>query len=311
VSIKGEMKFAFLCVVLIASVCGHAIVRNPMGWNTNPSTTSPCGAGTAPTSPDAIWKIGSTVIILWQVVAADGVGEVTMTFDPTGQQNFVGAPVTLIQNIGAPNAVAFFNLTSVIPSTTCTGPNSMCTVQFKTSSNWFSCTSVQLVAVNPPPVNTNPTCEVATGLAFCSELNGQFVSVPHGQTPATVDSEVSATYPANLYNPNVFTNGNSSACAAAYKTFLCHNSLPYCGTAAACQTLCYNAINTCKVTPAELGLYPCASGPISCCQNGTLPCNNPSISNGNSVYVPIHMNAASSYQVMGLFLFAILVLLLA
>jgi len=303
------MKIAFFCAVFLATVCGHAILRNPMGWNTNPSKTSPCGAGTAPTSPDAIWKIGSTVTILWQVVAADGVGTVTMTFDPTGQMNFVGAPAALIQNIGAPAAVAFFNLSAVIPSTTCTGPNNMCSVQFATSSDWFSCTSVQLVANNPPPVNTNPTCEKATGLTFCSELNNQFVSVPHGQTPATVDSEVAATYPANLYNPNVFTNGNSSACAAAYKTFLCHNSLPYCSTSAACQTLCYNAINTCKVTAAELNLYPCASAPVSCCQNGTLPCYNPSISNGNTNYVPINMNGASGLQVIGLFIWAIVFLL--
>jgi len=297
------MQFQFLLFsFLFISIQGHAILRVPLGWNTNPSKTSPCGAGVQPTVPDAIWKVGTTVTITWQVVASDGSGAVTVTFDPTGQMNFVGAPQSLISTIGTAPMVGTFNFSLTIPSVTCTGPDNMCSVQFMSSSAWFSCTSVQLVTTPPPPVITTPTCEIATGMKFCTQLNNQFVLVPHGQTAAGVDSEVSSTYSANVINPNVFTFGNSSACGPAYKNFLCSQTLPYCGTQGACQAICNYALQTCGLTQKEADLYNCGLGPISCCQNGTLPCANPIFQTGPT-FVPIIPHGDSTRTLPVLYLF--------
>jgi len=208
------------------------------------------------------------VVITWQVVAGDGVGSVIASLDPAGGQNFP-APPNLVQTIGTAPAVGTYNFTLNVTAVTCTGAGGVCTLQVKSSSDWYSCATVQLTAAPAPTIAPpTPVCQLVNGLAFCSELNGQYVTLPGtGATPVNLDIQTQNTYNLNYNNPMVFMN-NSTACATAYKTFLCHNDFPYCGYKAACQSLCTTAIQTCQVTPAEAGLYNCNSGPVSCTYPG-------------------------------------------
>jgi len=263
-----------LCVVLFLSALyisgeAHAILRIPQPWAANPSKTSPCGGANTLATPDAAWKIGSVVNITWQVIAADGVGTVNIAYDTAAAQNFQ----TSTSTIGNAPAVGTYVFQYTVPNVNCN--NGICTAQLASSSSWFSCTTVQLTQNNPPPVIPPvPVCSLVNGLTFCAELNGQFVMVPPGQTPAEVDTQTHNTFNANFANPKVFSS-NSSACAAAYKTFLCHNDLPYCPSNAACQTLCGNALAACQITTEHAALYNCATGPQSCCQNNTNTCTPP------------------------------------
>jgi len=266
----------------------HAVLKVPIPFSANPSKTSPCGGGATAAVASANWQVGSVVSITWQVVAADGAGPLSAIFDVAGTQSFTAAPIAL----GNPQVVGIYKYNISVPNLTCGGPNKLCTVQFS-ANGWFSCTSVSLVTTPPVPVDTNPTCQLVNGLSFCSELNGQFVLVPFGQTAAATDASVAATFPVTLYNPNVFATPNSTACANAYHTFLCHNTLPYCGGAAfACKSVCNSAIQLCGITPSHLALYNCDAGPVSCCQNNTQACNptsqvvQPTIPVGTSV-IPI------------------------
>jgi hypothetical protein len=269
------LLFSIVSSFVVLANC-HAILRVPTAFNTNPSKTSPCGGGATSVAVDAAWKIGSTVQITWEVVASDGVGLVSVSFDTTGTQTFPGA--TTIPLVVAP-AIGYFNMTFTVPQLTCNGPNATCTAQFSSSSAWFSCTTVQLTVNAPPIIVTTPTCALVNGLSFCNQLNGQYVLVPYGQTALAVDQSTATAFTATLYNPNVFTTPNSTICSNAYQNFLCHNDLPYCGgPAAACQSVCNLALQVCGISASHIGLYNCASGPVSCCQNNTYSCNPTSAS---------------------------------
>jgi len=265
---------SFLLLTIISSLIvlanSHAVLDNPKPFNPNPSKTSPCGGGTTSTLAEAAWQVGTVVQITWQVVATDGEGTVALAFDVNGAQTFNAANAIQLGN--AP-LVGFYNFTFTVPQLTCAGPNGLCTAQFASSSAWFSCTSVQLTAVPPPPINTNPTCQLVNGLTYCTQLNGQYALIPYGQTAVATDQNLVPVLAATLYNPNVFTTPNATGCNAAYQNFLCHNAMPYCGgIAAACQTVCNNALQLCGISASHIGLYNCAAGPASCCQNNTLPC---------------------------------------
>jgi len=266
-----------VCLVLFLSALyisgeAHAILKVPQPWSANPSKASPCGGAATIASPAAAWKIGSTVNITWQVIASDGSGTVNVIFDTTAKQAFQS---TAIQ-IGTAPQVGTYTFALTVPQITCGGTNGVCSVQVASSSSWFSCTTVELAQNNPPPVvPPTPTCTLVKGLTYCTELNGQYVMVPPGQTPADVDTQTQATFNANFANPKVFSS-NSTDCATAYKSFLCHNDFPYCPSTGACQTLCGNALTLCQITTAHAGLYNCATGPTSCCQNNTNTCTPPS-----------------------------------
>jgi len=263
------MKSIVLFITLFLScVVGHAVLRSPPAWNPNPSKTSPCGGVAPVTIAEASWVEGSKITVTWQIVAADGEGLVNATFDPTGTQTFATSG-PLVQTIGTTSALGYYNFTLTVPTgVTCTGAGGLCMLQVKSISDWYSCATVQLSTI---PVTTaappGPTCQMVNGLSFCSQLNGQYVLIPAGTTPTNLDAETASTYSLNYNNPNVFNN-NSTACATAYKNFLCHNDFPYCGTTGACQSLCQTAITTCNVTKAEAGLYDCALGPVSCAYPG-------------------------------------------
>jgi len=215
-----------------------------------------------PTSSNTVWIAGTVVNITWQIVAADGEGTVTLSLDPTGNTTFKNGVV-----IGTTTSVIVYNFTYTVPANTvCTGPGKLCTIQVASSSNWFACASVLVTPAGIPPPPTVPvsSCVLATGLNFCSALNGHYVVVPTGVDPVALDATVASTYTANLYNPNVFTTPNATGCAANYKALVCGDQFPFCTQSTVCQATCNAAISACTLTVAEKNLYDCAQGPISC-----------------------------------------------
>jgi len=135
-----NIAFLLLCV---AGVCvkGHAILRVPTAWNTAESTTSPCGGSPFQITPDAVWTVGTQQQIVWDVTIGDGVGPVTAAIDPAGGTNF---SVPVLQN-GPSTTTGDHNFTVTVPNVQCTGVNNVCVMQVKSSSNWFSCTSLQVL----------------------------------------------------------------------------------------------------------------------------------------------------------------------
>jgi hypothetical protein len=116
---KIVMKFLVLLlafVAVVASVSAHAVLRDPVPWNTNPSTSNPCGGGTNTNTPVLTVKYGQQVTLKWEVVAADGAGPVTMTIDPAGGQNFgtTGVKVPLTGTV--PTGVALYTFSATIPT---------------------------------------------------------------------------------------------------------------------------------------------------------------------------------------------------
>jgi hypothetical protein len=187
---------------------------------------------------------------------------VSLDFDTTGGTNFNGN--NAIANIGNGNAVQTFDFTFTVPAITCTGPAG-CTMQVSSSSGWFGCSTVKINNGPPDPNAPKPkkNCVKVQELIFCSQFNGEFVDVENGYTALQQDKQASDTYPTR-YNGNVFSNGNSTECGAAYKEYLCRQALPHCGDEGACQSLCNNAIGTCQITDSHRGLYDCAKGPEDC-----------------------------------------------
>jgi len=208
-----------------------------------------------PTVAAATWKIGTQVTINWQVVASDGAGGVTLQIDPTGGTNF--APTTYA--LGSPMAVGSYNFAFTVPNIQCTGAGGLCTITVFSTSNWFSCSSVAIVAATAPaPPPPAPTCALATNLAYCSIRNNINVTLTPGQTAANLDSAAVSTFKGNINNTAVFLNGGDPACQQAYKLFLCFNVLTACGVNGACRYLCQDAMTKCQLTQAHTGLYNCS-----------------------------------------------------
>jgi len=251
-----------LLACFFACALGHAKLVTPLAWNANPSKTSPCGGGTAPTVEAASWDQGSTQTVTWTVVAGDGAGQLNLYFDPAGTTTFTGAAIPL----GAPANVGTYEYTFTVPTTlVCTGPGSLCTAQVNSSSGWFACSSVKILAANTPPVPPPPpVCTIPTELVFCLSRNRHNIQIPAGQKPNAVDKSISGTYAQNVKNVNVFANGNDTACQNAYKEFLCSSGLPACGTTTACKSLCRDALQTCGIQPSHADLYKCDDGPDDC-----------------------------------------------
>jgi len=257
------MKAVLVLFALFALVFGHAKLDIPdNAWNTQPSKVSPCGWGPQPTTSNTVWVAGTTVPIVWQIVAADGEGPATLTVDPAGGTNFSGKGTVIV----TPTAVITYYFNYTVPLTlVCTGPNQLCTIQVASSSGWFACASVFVQAPTAPPAPTVPasSCQIASNLVFCAQLNGHNVVIPTGVSPSALDGTVSETYYANLYNPLVFSTPNATGCHSSYQQLVCADQFPFCGQTTACQSICNTAVSECGLTVAEKGLYVC-NGPISC-----------------------------------------------
>lgn len=269
----SALRVLVICA-LVASVLGHAVLKTPTPYNANPSKTGPCGlAGTFPTMPSqATWLVGSSVTIVWQMIAGDGNGLVTVSADPNGGTDFSATNAKTITTFQTTD-VRTYTQTFKVPDVSCAASkDGLCTIQFATATNWFSCTRVNITACDgcPVPPPNPPTCVTATGLSFCKTgvdaRNNRRVLIPEGQSPVVIDAELSATYLNYLNNTNVFTNGQDSTCRAEYKTFLCNSQLPLCpgsgeeySQTSACRGQCRETMSQCQLTELHAALYDCDS----------------------------------------------------
>jgi len=266
----------FLLAVSVLPAGGHAVLQTPTPFNTQPSTASPCGVGSVSENMKSVaqasWTAGSSVTIGWHLVAADGGGNLMGMFDPNGGTNFTVPAWTDTFTTQGTNV--FYNKTFTVPeSLNCNNsPTKLCTLRVYTSSNWNSCTMIDIVT---PDCTDCPTAAprarvctpVTTPLGFC---NGTSVFIENGTAPGDISSELLATFNANRANPNVFISGNSTACMASYQQLLCSLSLPQCdlGSGAvlastqACHSQCEQVMSDCGIVQAHIDLYPCSSYPL-------------------------------------------------
>jgi hypothetical protein len=268
-----SLLFVAVALALVAGVYGHARLLSPVPWNRNPSTNSPCGGATKLAST-ATWVQGSTVTIQWQLIAGDGAGSVSITLDTLGTSNPVGSagsqtPVTFSPATTAGNLATYSYSFTVPVGVTC--PSSGCTIQV-TSANWFSCATVNIVSASAAAASSNTalatSCVQATGLSFCSMMNGYKVIVPTSANLAELDTQATNAWNNNLDSSLVFVNPTSSACAAEYKSFLCFNTFPLCGTNnGVCQDACNNVVSACGLQASHANLYNCGTYATSSCTN--------------------------------------------
>jgi len=219
--------------------------------------------------------------LTWKVIAGDGVGPVTISIDSAGGTAFtaIGTSSTSITSTGV-----FQLLGITLPSTqTCTGGTSgnLCTLQAKSSSKWYSCTSFALTSSSPTGTTGSTTgtgtgsmlsstgsstmCNTAPALPFCSEIQGQSIdaSINPQLLPASIsdwDTTVNGTYNQNLNSPLVFTHQHNDDCRNAYKRFLCAFSFPLCGTTTTgvCSVSCDLFESACGINATHSGLYNCS-----------------------------------------------------
>jgi len=255
---------ALLVVTLIAYVHNHARLQNILPWNPNYSKTSPCGGAPQPTKPAATLVTGDTVTFQWQIIAGDGVGAVTAQIDPNGGTTFV-TPLTLTGP--TPTTVGTYTFTATVPAITCTGASSdgskLCTIQLQSSSGWYSCTSVQILATGEQSVAIPTVCVYPSTLGFCSSSNNQNVVVPDsGQDLGSYDQALQSTFTITLNNPAVFTT-NTTACAFYYKKLFCGINYPLCAapSSGGCQQACNNVRTFCNVTALHSNLFNCNNYP--------------------------------------------------
>lgn len=201
------------------------------------------------------------VTINWNVIAGDGVGQLTARIDPTGGSSFADKTVITLTGSGAnPTTTGAFTAQIPLPSdVTC----DTCTIQVKSSSNWFSCATVKIQAgtvtqtVPPPALGT---CISPVGLTFCHELNGKSLNgLPDGRSATTVDAELSATHDNYLANTNVFQPISQDQCSENYRKYLCATTFTKCGaTTQSCQSYCSYTTYFCALQSSHAGLYDCS-----------------------------------------------------
>jgi len=260
------MRVAVVVLLLsaVTLVAGHAVLTAPSAWNPQPSKTSPCGAGKAFTAAAATYSAGQTITLTWKVIAGDGTGPVTVSIDQAGGTNFVtvATATTSITTTGT------FSLSITLPTPlACTAANGLCTLQAKSSSGWYSCTSFALPGASPVASSTGaagPTCTTAPTLKFCTQVSGK--SIDYSANPqldadsiADWDATVNSTYVQNIGSKLVFTHQHNDACLAGYKAFLCASEFPLCGTVSSgtCASSCAQVDTLCGVNATHAALFVC------------------------------------------------------
>jgi len=270
------LRICLLACALVAAAQGHAVLVTPTAFNTNPSTTFPCGVPTISAAMNstakATWVPGTNVTILWHLVAEDGDGSVYGAFDPLGGTNFtVPAWTDSFTTAGAPK---YFNKTFTVPvGLSCLkSPTKLCSFRVYTATKWNSCTTVGIATKassdsEAPIVSECTPVPKATNLTFC---NGTNILIRSDLSPSDVNSEIVGTFNMNKINPLVFTNGNSPACQASYQQLLCSLNMPTCDPnsgqsllgSSACHAQCAQTMNDCGLVQAHVNLYPCSSYPL-------------------------------------------------
>ncbi len=140
-----------------------------------------------------------------------------------------------------------------------------CSMQVKSSTSWFSCSTVQVVAPAPGPAPALPpassaACSNAGNLTFCSQI--KFKSIVSNSTALAAATElaVRATFnEISATGSSVFTT-QTPQCLAVYSQYLCRNALPFCGEVVPCTSaLCYGVVAACGLNESHAGLFPCAT----------------------------------------------------
>jgi hypothetical protein len=261
---------AAVLLAFVASIYAHSISRIPPAWNPNPSKTAQCGGG-RPGPVVMNLYVGQTQDFTWEVVAGDGAGAVTIRLDPSGG-SFVGGNFATLERTDniVPQGVGTFKFSAKVPDVTCTGTDGTCTLQMFSTSNWYSCATVKVIrSTNGTGTTTQPTlpttCNVASGLKFCTWMNGQNVVVPPGQiSPLTLDWAVQNAYNSYLQNTLVFKNPNHPQCAGWFQKLICGLNFQPCtagGLPGGCNQACLNTNAYCETTDVHLSLYNCTKFP--------------------------------------------------
>jgi hypothetical protein len=262
-------------------------MTNPVPWNPSPNKGNPCGGATPPGTTAATYTVGASITVNWRVVAGDGNGPVSLSFAP-----LTGTPQT------TPATGSFGSLTATTSGPTATivatGPYTLTAtlpalapgvyaMQAKSSTDWFSCATVNITAAQTAPANNGGTPQLvsqctpaptpASPLGFCNQLlPGPTNQIELSANPAlsnfrNYDSTVNTVYQANLASRLVFGNAlNNAECARAYKRFLCAFEFPKCGVTdglAACKSACYEFSQACDLQDSHKDLYNCAAMQIT------------------------------------------------
>jgi len=258
-------------VVCIIGVYSHGVLLYPTAWWKAPSRERPCGGATYNPNPSVSWAVGSHIRLTWQIVASDGGGLIRAYINTEGKPEFNTSKVVNVTVEQPPKGFnyqgyAFPNIT--VPNVKCTGPNNTCILQVSANGGggWYSCATINITCKgcdSGQPISGDD-CVKASGLSFCSKRNGDQVLVPDGQTALQVDGLVSKTFDQNHPNPNVFANGNSSACMSGYQELLCELYFPRCGNSTSTynQQQCNKVIHDqCNITQQHEYLYDCTVFP--------------------------------------------------
>jgi len=253
-----------LCI--ISGVFGHAALVTPKPWWWAASRDRPCGGANYTAVPKAVWPVGSNQSVEWWVIAGDGMGEVHVKINLRGNTDFNNWTYLQWLPFEQPkiDKLGYFTLSTTVPNVQCDGPNNTCTLQFYTDSGggWYSCTTVKIVCNGCEggiPISRDD-CVKASNLSFCKAKSGNQVLVPDGQTADQIDKLTQETFDLNHQNPNVFTNGNTSACMTALNEMLCELYLTPCGNSSSSYTRqkCNQTLTTCGLTAPHKGLYNCS-----------------------------------------------------
>lgn len=292
-----------LCVISVVN--GHSILRTPAPWRTRESKNAPCGNGNLPTTlANAAVNGGATITALWEVTAGDGNGPITARYvldDASANTAGFNAGGTLAVTMDPvpQRGTGQYPFTFPAPpaGTACAGGpnNNACHIQFRSTSNWYSCTTIPLnvvVAPTPPPTTLSPTLPATTrspttqaptapvpGQYQCTPLTAAANTICQGIANKNVLSETAGTQ-ANVitqtaadlgfvrYQPLVFRDGASPQCGQALAEFFCAFSLPLCTPPAAgsnqisynnaCYSRCETAMAVCDIDPYHKAAYSCA-----------------------------------------------------
>lgn len=280
---------------LAVVVNGHAQLNSPAPFNTEPSKAAPCGgARNGPTTQLTVGP-GDQLKFNWEVIAGDGVGPVTVSLDPNGGTNF---QQTFQVSGATPTRVTKYDLQAAIPADLpACNPNTGCTLQFKSTSNWFACAKVKFQMPPTPkptslptskpteqptekaktrnpttlPTTARPTarpttkrptpvpCVEATGLNYCANVVSGRVETPNGQTLQELDDIAKSLADQNLPNPLVFRQGNTTKCKDVYKKMICARTFKRCdGPMQTCKGDCDRVADACDTNPEHKGLYVCS-----------------------------------------------------
>jgi hypothetical protein len=280
---------------LIACVVGHSVLSTPTPINANPTKTAPCGVATMPAKPVAAaqWAVGTAQQIAWKLVATDGGNALSAVLDTTGAgttaaftagKSIFSAQAFGTAGVGVPTTIKF----TVPAGTTCAAsPNGLCVLRMVSNTNWNSCIYVNVTQVVEPAAPVPPpTCAVATGLTYCTMLNGKYVSIKAGTTAAGLDSEVQQAFANAVNDTDVFSIGGlSAACDVDYKDYLCKTNIPPCGAdadLAACTSDCQKMTKECGLTTLHAALYPCTGFP-ACGASASDPAASASFARASAV----------------------------